>query len=103
LVAGLATNPGPPGRDFGLARYHVNGSLDQDFGAGGKVTTGFTPAESDFASGVVVQRDSHIVVAGSSNGGGLPGGSLWNIALARYVVRSCCAIDGKPPGPPPLP
>ena len=96
LVAGLATPIPGQGSDFGLARYHVNGSLDQDFGAGGKVTTSFTPAE-DRAWGVVVQRDSNIVLAGESSGGSL------NFALARYLVRGCCFSDGQPPGGPELP
>jgi uncharacterized delta-60 repeat protein len=95
LVAGAATPaPGPELEDFGLARYNVDGSLDSDFGGAGKVTTSFSP-EDDVPWGVVVQRDGRIVLAGSSEENG-----SFDFALARYLVRGCCIIDGAPPGAP---
>jgi uncharacterized delta-60 repeat protein len=60
---------------FGLARYDSNGSLDPNFGDGGKVTTDFsTPAA---ANSLVIQSDNKIVVAGTAGG---------HFALARYKV-----------------
>src|SRR5262245_44683704 len=38
VAAGFASEPGT-GRDFALARYNSDGSLDTGFGSGGKVTT----------------------------------------------------------------
>jgi len=100
LVAGLATPAGTADLgDFGLARYNVDGSLDSGFGASGKLTTSFSAAE-DVPWGVVVQRDARILLAGSAGVG-----SSYDFALARYLVRGCCTVEGSPPGvvPGPLP
>src|SRR5262245_32679147 len=45
----------------------ASGDLDVTFGGTGKVTTGFTPGGSQFATSVVVQSDGKIVVAGFVN------------------------------------
>ncbi|MFZ4526064.1 MAG: Ig-like domain-containing protein [Chlorobium sp.] len=50
--------------DFGLARYNIDGSLDTTFGTDGKLTTYFG-GNSDYATGVTVQSDSKILVAGT--------------------------------------
>src|SRR5439155_1647217 len=55
------------GSDIALARYNPDGTLDASFGSGGRVLTDF-----GLASGLVLQSDGRIVVAG--------GGSL-----ARYT------------------
>jgi uncharacterized delta-60 repeat protein len=62
--------------DFGVVRYNPDGSLDTGFGQGGKVTTDFGGDEA--ISGMAVQPDGKIVVAGttSRDSGGF--------ALARY-------------------
>jgi uncharacterized delta-60 repeat protein len=54
----------PPGMDFGLARYNINGSLDSGFGSGGLVRTDLG-SPSDVAFGVAVQGGA-IVAAGES-------------------------------------
>jgi uncharacterized delta-60 repeat protein len=71
-------------RDFGIARYNTDGSLDATFGTGGKVTTDFQ--FTDEAQGVAIQSDCKIVVAGYS----------WDVesgdsdfALARYDGAGC--------------
>ena len=56
-------------RDFALARYHPDGSLDTSFGVGGRVLTNFTVPAShrggdDEARAVALQSDGKIVVAG---------------------------------------
>ena len=66
------------GYEFAMARYNGDGSLDTDFGFGGKVTTN---GELDNAFGVAIQLDGKIVAAGTPTGFGEDGPS-W--ALARY-------------------
>ena len=61
-------------RDFLLARYNSDGSLDTSFGANGKVVTDFGGGQ-DSAGGIAAQPDGKIVVIGGSNG---------NAILARY-------------------
>ncbi len=66
------------GNKFALARYHSDGTLDDDFGNGGKVTTSFG-SEYDYAYAVAVQSDGKIVAAGYA--------FIWSdfdFALARY-------------------
>jgi uncharacterized delta-60 repeat protein len=50
-----------------VARYNADGSLDTSFGTAGRVTLDFG-STNDSASGVVVQADGKIVVAGGSDG-----------------------------------
>jgi uncharacterized delta-60 repeat protein len=66
------------GYDFALVRYTANGVLDTSFGTDGKVAT---PIGSlgDHGTGVALQRDGKIVVAGYSDHGRND-----DFALARY-------------------
>lgn len=83
-----------PDVDFVIARYNVNGSLDDgsatdttpadSFGTGGKVRTDFA-GDEDAAQDVVIQPDGKIVVVGSRDFNGVPG-----FAVARYLP------DGMP-------
>ncbi len=75
---------GEGGGNFALARYNTNGSPDTNFGTGGKVTTDFGGA--DRGSGVAVQTDGQIVVAGL-------GGNNIDFALARYNTNG--ALDNS--------
>ncbi|WP_203789972.1 delta-60 repeat domain-containing protein [Paractinoplanes rishiriensis] len=70
---------GSSGSDFGLARYHRNGSLDRTFGAGGKVATdlGF----DDVAHALIRQPDGKLVAAGYT---AASPEELPDFALARY-------------------
>ena len=80
-------------RDFALARYNTNGSLDISFGNGGKVTTDFNPTRADQANALAIQSDGKIVAAGYT-----PNGTNNDFALARYLaasnVRSPFDFDG---------
>jgi uncharacterized delta-60 repeat protein len=69
VVAGYATMPGGD-RDFAVARYHANGTLDSTFGLNGSglITTDFQGGD-DRAFGVVVQPDGKIVAAGYATTG----------------------------------
>jgi uncharacterized delta-60 repeat protein len=80
VVAGFASEPGGD-RQFAVARYAPDGSLDTTFGTGGKTTTVF-PGGSQ-ASGLAIQADGKPVVVGSSLGG---------LTLVRYTSGG--ALDG---------
>jgi uncharacterized delta-60 repeat protein len=88
VVAGEANIDG--GDNFELVRYKSDGSLDESFGAGGKVSTDFGLAEQGFsyAQGysLAIQPDGKLVVAGSAY---IDTG--FDAALARY--ESTGALD----------
>ena len=75
MVAGnsLSSN-----RDFALARYNINGSLDSSFGTGGKVITP-VGSDADYGNSVAIQSDGKIVVSGYSYNG-----TNDDFALVRY-------------------
>jgi uncharacterized delta-60 repeat protein/LPXTG-motif cell wall-anchored protein len=50
---------------FAVVRYNTNGSLDNTFGTGGKVTTVFNVASNAFS--VALQANGKIIVAGTSD------------------------------------
>jgi uncharacterized delta-60 repeat protein len=83
------------GRDFAIARFNPNGSLDQDFGTGGMATTVITAAD-DSINRIAVQADGKVVVAGFSE---QAGGQ--KATLARYTANSTAGAradfdgDGK--------
>ncbi len=54
--------------DFGVARLNADGSLDQSFGTGGKVTTG-SPAFQETCTSMVLQPDGKILQAGYAGNG----------------------------------
>jgi len=85
VVAGSANQSAEPGsgRDFALARYNADGSLDGSFGNGGRQTTDFAGGD-DAGRAMAVQADGRIVVAGSSDPG---------FALARYDADG--SLDGS--------
>jgi uncharacterized delta-60 repeat protein len=62
VVAGYAAH-GSGGSTFALARYNQDGSLDQSFGSGGKLTTDFF-GRIDVADSIAIQPDGKLVVAG---------------------------------------
>jgi uncharacterized delta-60 repeat protein len=73
-------------KDFALARYLHDGSLDPGFGTGGRVTTHFPSSFFSIATRVQIQVDGKIVVAGYSDSGLTPpGGFDQQFALARYL------------------
>ncbi len=69
LLAGRTDAGGS--KDFALARYYRDGSLDPTFGAGGLVAIDFVPGpgtSQDGAAAVAIQKDGKIVAAGVSTG-----------------------------------
>jgi uncharacterized delta-60 repeat protein len=65
IIVGVIGNGITNKVEFGVVRLNRDGSLDSDFGNGGKVTEGFS-AFSAAANSVAVQADSKIVVTGSA-------------------------------------
>jgi uncharacterized delta-60 repeat protein len=70
-------------RDFELARYNSDGTLDSSFGTGGEVTTGFGPNRSAIHS-IAIDSRGRIVVAGVAGG---------DFALARYGPSGRLALS----------
>ncbi len=75
---------GPAGfedRQFAIARYNPNGTLDTSFSGDGRQTTNFGDIfRADGANGVALQGDGKIVAVG----GGDAGGGNLDFAIARY-------------------
>jgi uncharacterized delta-60 repeat protein len=70
------------GNDFALARFNLDGSFDQTFGNGGKLTTDFGGSQ-DAARGLALQSDGKFIVVGLANSK--------DFGVARY--------QGDPPAP----
>jgi uncharacterized delta-60 repeat protein len=78
VMVGEALNYTNGTREFAIARYTVDGNLDNTFSGDGKQTTDF--GSDDYAYDLAFQTDGKIVVGGYSS----PDGSIFNIAVARY-------------------
>lgn len=83
LAVGFTEDAGR--RDFALARYNTDGSLDNTFGTGGKVSTSIGTYSEP--TSVVLQSNGKIVVAGFATIGGDSA-----FALARYNTDG--SLDG---------
>ena len=79
LAAGTGSTTGDS-RDFAVARYLNDGSLDTTFGNNGKVTTPIGSGD-DTAYGMTIQSDNKIVLAGASYNGNND-----DFALVRYNI-----------------
>jgi uncharacterized delta-60 repeat protein len=67
IAGGKIAVAGTSDSTFGVAMYHYSdGSLDTSFSGDGMVRVDIPGGESDFASGVAVQPDGKVVVAGRS-------------------------------------
>jgi uncharacterized delta-60 repeat protein len=77
VVVGTSIGSGSD-EDFAMARYNVDGTLDDSFNATGKVLTDFGGVDDPF--GVVTDSKGRIVAAGFSNANGTS-----DFALARYL------------------
>jgi uncharacterized delta-60 repeat protein len=75
VVAGYSSDINNTNRNFALARYNPDGSLDVSFDGDGKAITDFGNNTNDFINGVALLADGKIVAGGVSNN---------QIALARY-------------------
>ncbi len=79
--------------DFEVARYNINGTLDNTFSGDGKLTTDIA-GTFDGASSLAIQVDGKIVAAGESNDS-----RHYNIAVIRYnadgTLDNTFSGDGK--------
>jgi uncharacterized delta-60 repeat protein len=95
VVAGFADmGPGAGRRNFMLARYNPDGTLDTSFGSGGLVVTPVAPGDNNdvvTTNGLTIDRAGRIVVTGQANMGAGAGG--FNFALARYLPDG--GLDGS--------
>lgn len=78
VVAGYATISSK--KEFALARYKADGTLDTTFGTGGIYSTHTTANLDDELQAVALQLDGKIVAAGYSNTGG---GTGYDFAVLR--------------------
>lgn len=81
IVAAGFTNTISTGPDMAVARFNTDGSLDQDFGASGKVITDFAGG-TDSINAVAMQPDGKIVAAGFTQV--TPAPFSFDFALVRY-------------------
>ena len=88
LVAAGQAEVTPGNLDFALARYLPNGTLDPDFGNGGKVTTPIS-GNGDIAFALILQPDGKLVAAGQQ----LEGGGSSNFALVRYLPNGLLDLN----------
>lgn len=91
VVAGLAIIGY---EDFAVVRYNIDGTLDNSFGTGGKVTTAVGNSR-DIANDMVVQPDGRIILAGYSYNGSTNN----NTSLVRYntdgTLDASFGVNGK--------
>jgi uncharacterized delta-60 repeat protein len=81
IVAGRVET-GRADRDFGIAQYNKNGTLDSHFGEDGKVTTDIANFGDDVARSVARTRGGRILVGGFTPGPANPSGAAF--AIVRY-------------------
>jgi len=93
-IVAAGTASGNP-RTWALARYNPDGSLDNTFGSGGKVTTFFDSVGFAYAYAVAIQQDGKIIAVGRSHPDTLDGAGT----LARYnpdgTLDSTFGVGGK--------
>ncbi|MCI5196213.1 MAG: hypothetical protein D3919_08280 [Candidatus Electrothrix sp. AW5] len=82
LAAGYSSTNG--NRDFALARYNSDGSLDRDFGLEGLVVTAVSDSDDEI-TGIAVQDDGKILLTGTALGN-----------EGRVVVLSRYQQNGSP-------
>lgn len=81
IVAGGIAFPGVQGGDFALWRFLPDGSMDTEFGVGGRALTDF-PGGHDTILALALQADGGIVGVGHTHYNQTP---LSDFALARYT------------------
>jgi uncharacterized delta-60 repeat protein len=83
VLGGVSDRSGS--RDFALARYNPDGSLDRSFGQGGVVVTPVRPLTTDIIHGLAIQPDGKIVAAGVTYADTVSLRPHGNFMLARYT------------------
>jgi uncharacterized delta-60 repeat protein len=80
IVAGFSDATTSGNRNFAVARYNPNGSLDTSFNGTGQLETDFGVGTDTWGYSATVQPDGKVVVAGFS----WNGNSAFDFAVARY-------------------
>lgn len=75
----VAVGPANGANDFGLVRYNSDGSLDTNFGTGGKVATDIDNGSTDLINDVAIDSNGRIVVVGTTVSAG-----NFSFAVLRY-------------------
>ncbi|HYH52365.1 MAG TPA: hypothetical protein VEG38_22705 [Acidimicrobiia bacterium] len=88
VVAGVSDGSGS--KDFALARLGPNGTLDRNFGKGGRTTGQMRSLSADTIRDMAVQPDGRIVVAGVTYDDVVTAGPHGDFMVARYLP------DGRP-------
>ncbi len=83
VVGGVSDVTGS--KDFALARFLPDGSLDPSFGRGGLVTQGMRSLTADEIRGIAIQPDGKIVAGGSSHEDVVTIGPNSDFLVARYL------------------
>ena len=76
IVAAGTASANATNSSFALARYAPTGQLDNNFGAGGRVTTSFGNNTAASISAIALQSDGKIVAVGTAGG---------DLVVARYL------------------
>ena len=82
IVVGFSYDGPSSDANFAMVRYNTDGTLDDSFGFGGKVTTDFTKSQ-DIATSVAIQNDGKIIIAGNTD----------NTTMAAVRYKSNGIID----------
>lgn len=90
IIAAGYTTRGTTGRDFALARYLPDGTLDTSFNGDGKVVRALVD-DTDIAYAVLVTVDGFIVAGGEANRGNAATGV--DFALARFASNGAIDIN----------
>lgn len=69
-------------RDFAVARFNTNGTLDTSFDADGIATANFGNNFTDYANSMALQSDGKVIIAGYTDRA--TGTSVSDVALARF-------------------
>ena len=80
IVAAGRVTDATGGKDFGIARYLSDGTIDTAFGGTGQVTLDFSLG-LDEVRAVAIQTDGRMVVAGTTTSG-----TVSRVALARFLT-----------------
>ncbi|WP_406699643.1 PKD domain-containing protein [Singulisphaera sp. Ch08] len=82
LVAGYVYTGGATGYDFAVARFAADGSLDNDFGTGGRATIDLG-ASDDRAFGLTTDHAGRVLITGRSYD---TGNNNYDLALVRLLA-----------------
>ena len=83
VVAGTSSNNIATISYFALARYNVNGTLDNTFSSDGLVTSSIGSSNNDALYSMDIQNDGKIVAEGSTYNTSI---TNFNMAIARYNI-----------------